>query len=114
MKFKFTKEYANKYDINTDNDFELLKHLSYKKLNELNLPEEEYKIYKNRIEKELNFFKDTDMPSYILTWLDILNHTKGLFLLRYPSSSLVLFLLGISKIDPIKWDLIFELDFKKK
>ena len=73
-----------------------------------NLPE-----YKVRILKELRLIKEKDFADYFLMVADIVNWAKESGILVGPGrgsvgSSLAAYALGITEIDPLKYDLIFE------
>jgi len=112
-KFKFLKEYAKKENLNPKNDFELLEYLAHKNLEEYlkDIPEKEHIKYKHRLEKELKFFKKSKIASYILTFWDIMRFLNTNVFISYVSgiNSLIAYLFGLTKIDPIKWDFVFEL-----
>lgn len=84
--------------------YEYLKHLVMKKAEDLD------DIYLKRIEYELGLYKDKNFVDYVLIIYDIVQHHPDImFNLRGSSvASLVLYILGVSKIDPIKHKLIFE------
>ncbi|MEC7920849.1 MAG: DNA polymerase III subunit alpha [Chloroflexota bacterium] len=90
--------------------FTYLKELCYEGL-KLNFPEASDEINK-RLEYELSVIKETDFADYFLVVWDIfqfVNNKKILTTLRgSATASLVLFCLGITKIDPVKNKLVFE------
>lgn len=69
--------------------------------------------YQDRLEMELKVIIRKGMSSYILILEDIFNFAKKEKILRGPArgsggGSLILYALGITTLDPIKFDLLFE------
>jgi len=69
--------------------------------------------YKNRLEYELGVIKNTGFSGYFLIVADFINYAKTNGIPVGPgrgsaAGSLVAYCLGITDIDPIKYDLIFE------
>ena len=111
-KFKFLREYAKKDDIDVKDDSEYFEYLSYKKLDEYLkfIPKEKHNYYEQRLKKELDFFKNTPTPSYMLIYWDIMNNIKpDFFAIRVGTQSLIAYLLGLTNIDPLKWNLFLEI-----
>jgi DNA polymerase-3 subunit alpha len=78
------------------------------------IPEDEFEVYKKRLKYELDTIENLGVGDYFLIIYDIIEN-----LVKKSSSnigvgrgsaggSLILFILDITKIDPIKYDLIFE------
>ena len=96
---------------NNDSD-EYLKKLSVKGLNKRlnnNISDE----YKNRLLYELDIIKSMGFSNYFLVVYDFIRYAKKENILVGPGrgsagGSLVAFSLGITDIDPIKYDLLFE------
>jgi DNA polymerase-3 subunit alpha len=70
-------------------------------------------IYRARLEQELDLIEETDLAGYFLIVWDIINycHSKGWMTGVGRGSvggSLIAFLTGITGIDPIPYDLLFE------
>lgn len=69
-------------------------------------------IYSSRLDKELNLIEEKDFEDYFYIIADMVNWARGNMLVgpaRGSScSSLVCYLTGITTIDPILYDLIFE------
>lgn len=70
-------------------------------------------LYGARVNKELRIIKRTNLSAYFLIVADFINHMKREGWIIGPGrgsagGSLVAYLLGITEIDPIKYDLIFE------
>ncbi len=77
------------------------------------IPEENIEEYANQVEHELKTINDLDMVDYFLLINDIVNFCKESDIAAGPgrgsvSASLVTFLIGITKLDPIKYNFIFE------
>ncbi len=71
------------------------------------------KLYKDRLEYELSIIKKTGFASYFLIVSDFVNWAKSNGIVVGPgrgsaAGSLVSYLLGITNIDPLKYDLVFE------
>ncbi len=98
-----------KIPISSDN-FTFLKTLCYRSLNNLGLNNNQYT---ERLEMELDIFKELDFVDYVLLNWDILNfcHENNIPTGAGRGSaagSLVLFVVGVTKVDPIKYELFFE------
>jgi len=70
------------------------------------------KIYKERLDEELNIIKDKNFSSYFLVVSEMINWAKDNGILVGPgrgsaAGSLVCYLLGITEVDPIEYDLLF-------
>jgi DNA polymerase-3 subunit alpha len=68
--------------------------------------------YKERLEEELKVIKDKDFSSYFLVVGDMVRWAKDNEILVGPgrgsaAGSLVCYLMGITEVDPIKYDLLF-------
>ena len=90
-------------------EHEYLKQLTEDKLKALNLPRE----YQIRLASELNVLEEAKLAGYFLIVKDILDFIRSNKWLPGPgrgsaAGCLVSYLLGITSIDPIKYDLIFE------
>jgi DNA polymerase-3 subunit alpha len=75
--------------------------------------DENNNIYLNRLNSELNTLKSLGFIDYILLNWDIINycHIEGIPTgpgRGSAAGSLVLFLIGVTKVDPIKYELFFE------
>ncbi len=95
-----------------DNNFEYLKFLSYKGLEEI-FKGDIKKKYIERLEKELSIIKKLNFEGYFLIIKDIVDFAKKEGIPVGPGrgsavSSLVLYSLGVTRIDPLKYDLLFE------
>ena len=99
-----------KLDKNVDN-FSFLKSLTEKNLKEKKF--DNLKTYKDRLNYELEILNDLGFVDYILLNWDVINYCKENNIPTGPgrgsaAGSLVLFLIGVTKVDPIKYELFFE------
>jgi len=110
-KFKIPKEFNSKSKSKEDIENEYLKHLTY----------EGAKKYYNKISKELeerilfelNVIKSSGYPGYFLIVQDLIKAAREMGVSVGPgrgsaAGSVVAYCLEITKIDPIKYDLLFE------
>ena len=70
------------------------------------------KVYVDRLEEELSVIKDKNFASYFLVVADMINWAKTNNIMVGPgrgsaAGSLVCYTLGITDVDPIKYDLLF-------
>jgi len=70
------------------------------------------KVYMDRLEEELSIIKDKSFASYFLVVADMVNWAKDNNIMVGPgrgsaAGSLVCYSLGITDVDPIKYDLLF-------
>lgn len=77
------------------------------------IPKDKHHIYVDRVKKELEILEATNLASYFLIIRDIVNYVKQKGCLPGPgrgsaAGCLVSYLIGITSIDPIQYDLIFE------
>lgn len=103
------KKYIPKY---CDNSYEFLRYLCnkglYKRLNNT-----VSNIYKERLDYELNVINNMGYVDYFLVVYDYVKYAKQNDIMVGPgrgsaAGSLVSYTLGITEIDPIKYDLLFE------
>lgn len=78
-----------------------------------NIPKEDQQAYVDRIKHELEVLQGAGLSSYFLIVQDILNYVRSNHWLPGPgrgsaAGCLVSYLIGITSIDPMKYDLIFE------
>ncbi len=105
-------EFHFELPVYSENNIELIKYLCNKGLNKRlngNIP----KIYKDRLEMELNVIIEMGFTDYFLIVYDFILYAKKSGIVVGPgrgsaAGSLVSFCLGITEIDPIKYNLIFE------
>jgi DNA polymerase-3 subunit alpha len=98
-----------KIPISSDN-FTFLRTLCYRSLENKKLNKKEYV---DRLEMELSIFKELDFVDYVLLNWDILNFCHENNIPTGPgrgsaAGSLVLFLVDVTKVDPIRYELFFE------
>ena len=120
--YENTVEIANKvgeYDFNSGLDLlpvpktdadEKLAQMASEGLKKLGLAESQ--VYIDRLEEELSVIKDKSFASYFLVVADMINWAKGNDIKVGPgrgsaAGSLVCYALGITDVDPIKYDLLF-------
>jgi len=77
------------------------------------IPEEKHQIYVDRIKEELSILQGAGLSSYFLIVQDILEYVRNQGWLPGPgrgsaAGCLVSYLTGITQIDPIRYDLIFQ------
>lgn len=77
------------------------------------VPESEHQVYVDRIKYELDVLQGADLSSYFLVVQDIVNHVRTNNWLPGPgrgsaAGCLVSYLIGITNIDPIKYNLMFD------
>ena len=120
--YENTMEIANKvseYDFNrgldllpvpkTDAD-DKLSQMAFEGLKRLDLDNDQ--VYIDRLKEELSVIKDKSFASYFLVVADMVNWAKDNSILVGPgrgsaAGSLVCYSLGITDVDPIKYDLLF-------
>lgn len=78
-----------------------------------NIPKEQHQIYVDRVKKEFDVLEAANLASYFLIVRDIVNYVRSQKCLPGPgrgsaAGCLVSYLIGITSIDPIKYNLIFE------
>jgi DNA polymerase-3 subunit alpha len=104
-------KYYDLLKIPTSSDnFTFLKTLCYRSLDNKNLNKKEYV---DRLEMELQIFHELDFVDYVLLNWDILNFCHENNIPTGPgrgsaAGSLVLFLVDVTKVDPIRYGLFFE------
>lgn len=109
-------EYSYSENLNTLPDFtekpnEMIRVNAYAGLKKLNLDNNQE--YIDRIERELGVITDKDFATYFLVLEDALSwaHKQGIRIGRGRGSSagsLVCYALGITDVDPLEYDLLFE------
>jgi DNA polymerase III alpha subunit len=108
---KIEQKYYDALDLSSDADnFSFLKKLCDYKLKEKNLHSQEYT---DRLQMELSIFEELGFVDYVLLNWDILNFCHENKIPTGPgrgsaAGSLVLFLIDVTKVDPIKYGLFFE------
>ena len=112
-------EIENRYykDLSIDSDIpntDFLSKLCEKNLRDKGLDEvENAQVYRDRLRMELDVLSDLGFVDYILLNWDIINFCHVNDIPTGPgrgsaAGSLVLFLIDVTKVDPVKYDLFFE------
>ena len=94
-------------------NFDFLKNICEASLAKKNIDKASCSKYLDRLKYELQVLKDLGFIDYILLNWDIINFCHENKIPTGPgrgsaAGSLVLFLIGVTKVDPIKYDLFFE------
>ena len=114
--FKIENKYKHEVGISEDSsNYDFLRALSLKGFKDLNINKDsqEYKKYIERAKYELETLKELGFIDYILLVWDVINFCKennipvGLGR-GSAAGSLILYLIGVTRIDPVKYDLYFE------
>ena len=91
----------------------------YKELETVVLNRNQNKSYVTRLEMELGFIKTLGSADFFLTAYDIVNELKQKSVvvgpsIGYANCSLINFVLGLTTINPMKYDLVSELYYFSK
>jgi len=114
--FVIDKVYKHQVEISEDSsNYDFLRALSLKGFKDLNIKKDlpEYKKYIDRAKYELDTLKELGFIDYILLVWDVINYCKehnipvGLGR-GSAAGSLILYLIGVTRIDPVKYGLYFE------
>jgi len=114
--FDIPNEEKRKIKVSEDvNNYDFLRALCLDGFNKLDLKKDskEYEEYVNRVKYELETLKDLGFIDYVLLVWDVINFCKkediptGLGR-GSAAGSIVLYLIGVTKIDPVKYGLYFE------
>jgi DNA polymerase-3 subunit alpha len=113
--FKFVKEYSKADGVNFDDDSQYFNYRCEIGLkNRLKLVDKDkHHIYEDRLKFEIHTIIDMKFPGYMLIVWDFIKEAKRLNIPVGPgrgsaAGSLVAYVLEITDIDPIKYDLLFE------
>jgi len=114
--FSIDKLYKRELNISEDaSNYEFLRALALNGFKSLNINKNsiEYKKYVDRAKYELENLKELGFIDYILLVWDVINFCKNNSIpvglgRGSAAGSLILFLIGVTKIDPVKYDLYFE------
>jgi DNA polymerase-3 subunit alpha len=92
---------------------ELSREKLVEKINEGLIPQEKFEEYSQRLETELKIILEMGFPGYFLVVADFINYAKSNGIPVGPgrgsaAGSLVAYVLGITEVDPIPYNLIFE------
>jgi len=110
---KIEERYYKELALPTDtSNLKFLRALCWKNMQEYGLSKKD-KIYLDRMTMELQILEELGFIDYILLNWEVLNFCKERDIPTGPgrgsaAGSLVLFFLGVTKVDPIKYDLFFE------
>ena len=112
---KIDRKYYSRFEIPEDSsNFEFLQKLCDFGFRDLGIQSfSNSKDYLDRLKHELEILEDLGFTDYILLNWDILNYCKEQHIPTgsgrgSAAGSLVLYLIGVTKVDPIKYDLYFE------
>jgi len=112
---KIEEKYYNKLNIpKSSSNLSFLSSLCEFSLKDKEIIEyKNYDSYKSRLEDELKILNDLGFVDYILLNWDVINFCKEKEIPTGPgrgsaAGSLVLYLIGVTKVDPVKHDLFFE------
>lgn len=117
-RFRMDVNYMPEYEMTPDekekygtviNMFDTLLEEGFKEL----VPKDKEGIYRERLEMEKYVIKSTNNVDYMLNQYDMVNAARRMDILinagrGSAGGSLVLFLLGVTQVDPIRFDLLFE------
>lgn len=114
--FHIEKKYKRALGVEEDmGNYDFLRSLCLKRFKELNLSKdsEDYKKYTERAKYELETLKELGFIDYVLLVWDVINFCKQNDIPTGPgrgsaAGSLVLYLIGVTEIDPVKNELFFE------
>lgn len=100
-------------NLSSDEYLRQLCRYGWKQKIEHNIPKDKHSIYVDRIKYELDILQGAGLSSYFLIVQDIVEYVRNNNWLPGPgrgsaAGCLVSYLIGITSIDPIKYDLIFE------
>ncbi len=114
-KIQIESKYYKKLDIPEDSDnYEFLRQLCLKGIKEKEIDNQENKKeYYSRAKEELTILKDLGFIDYVLLNWDVLNYCHESSIPTGPgrgsaAGSLILFLIGVTQVDPIEHNLFFE------
>ena len=114
-KIDIEKKFYNELNIDPSTDnFNFLRELCLKGVKEKGIDElPNKKEYYDRAKEELSILRNLGFVDYILLNWDILNYCHDNDIPTGPgrgsaAGSLVLYLINVTKVDPVKYDLFFE------
>jgi len=114
-KIKIESKYYKKLEISEDSDnYEFLRQLCLKGIKEKGIDKQKNrKDYFARAKEELSILKDLGFIDYVLLNWDVLNYCHESNIPTGPgrgsaAGSLILFLIGVTQVDPIEHNLFFE------
>ena len=115
-KFKIEPVFKEKIGLSSDcENFEFLRGLCYEGFKKLNLKKgsELYDSYAKRVKYELDILKELGFTDYILLVWNVVNFCRVNDIPVGPgrgsaTGSIVLYLINVTKLDPVRYDLFFE------
>jgi len=112
IEFPLSQRHIPKYENEFNDSFKYLSALCHKGISK-RLNNNVSDIYKNRLEYELNVIKDMGFTDYFLIVFDYVRYAKTHNIMvgvgrGSAGASLVSYSIGITDIDPIKYNLLFE------
>lgn len=114
-KINIDDKYYRELDVSNDiSNYDFLRHLCMKGINEKGINDfPNKKAYFNRIKIELKVLDDLGFIDYILLNWDVINYCHSNNIPTGPgrgsaAGSLILYLINVTKVDPVKYDLFFE------
>ena len=112
---KIEKKYYDEVSCgDLEDNFQFLRKLCFKRLTEKGIDKlENCQVYYDRLKEELGAFQELGFVDYILLNWDIMNFCKENDIPTgagrgSAAGSLVLYVIGVTNIDPIEYDLFFE------
>ena len=112
---KIEKKYYDEVSCSDlEDNFQFLRKLCFKRLTEKGIDQlENSQVYYDRLKEELSIFQELGFVDYILLNWDIMNFCKENDIPTgagrgSAAGSLVLYVIGVTNIDPIEYDLFFE------
>lgn len=114
-RIEIDQKYYAQLDLpNTSTNSEFLRKLVRQNILKKGIDKKEDKArYYEQAKYEIEVFEETGLVDYLLALWDIVNFANESGINMSPArgsaaSSLVLFIIGVTKVDPVKYDLIFE------
>ena len=94
-------------------NYDFLLQVCRKNFKNFDIEKEDYNKYGDRVKYELDTIKDLGFVDYILLVWTVINHCKETDIAvglgrGSAAGSLVLYLMGVTQVDPIKYELFFE------
>jgi DNA polymerase-3 subunit alpha len=117
VKLSFNERYLPKYPEDHMSSLSKLKQLTKKgltrRLKQKGIYESQYKTYKDRLDFEMNIIEEMHYEDYFLIVWDFVLYAKKKGILVGPgrgsaAGSLISYVLGITEVDPLEFDLYFE------
>jgi len=112
--FNIENRLKNKYNLqDSASNYDFLIQVCRANFKKLNISKEDYSKYSERVKYELETIKELGFLDYILLVWTVINYCNensipvGLGR-GSAAGSLILYLLGVTKVDPIKYELFFE------